>query len=591
MKKDFNQDRTKKTKHVCVIGAGISGLVVTKELREIGIDVTCYEMMPIISGVFGSHSWKDGRLTSSTVSTFFSDFPVENRQHFMAWREFCDYLERYIDHFGIRDSIQLNCKVTSAEYIEGGWRVSWVRGNFSNGHVFHPENNHVEEGTFTGEFTHLVVCSGLHQNPTIPDILGLESFNGEIVHSSKYRNWENFQDKIVVIVGAGESGSDIAGQLAPVANECYISLRSSPGTLFPKWIQGNTPDIRDDRITYNVPRIFKKIILRGHRRFYRIQQETPELFKWAADCNFNNNRCSFNSAACKSFGIPEAVVHHGAKLKPNIKMVKGNKVYFDDDTQVEADVLLFCTGFKPTFPFLDESVTNRFGCINKLWKNMFVPNFNETLSFIGFARPHQINFLTIAELQARTLASVLSGHRQLPSAENMLAMVKADREFMKKHYHLRAETNPALVDQFYFTETLAYFIGCNIPWAKVWRKSPKLIFKLMYHAMHGAHHRLQGPGENWDLAVKTIMETPQFNNRSNAIFRWIGLTLITLFAKVISIFNPEFKSISVIARKQIDTYCQFSEDVRKVENITPNGIPSKILEIDSYSGIYDSAKE
>ena len=57
MKKDPNQDKTKKKKHVCVIGAGVSGLVATKELREIGIDVTCYEMMPIISGVFGSHTW------------------------------------------------------------------------------------------------------------------------------------------------------------------------------------------------------------------------------------------------------------------------------------------------------------------------------------------------------------------------------------------------------------------------------------------------------------------------------------------------------------------------------------------------------
>ena len=53
-------------KRVCVIGAGVSGLAVTKELHSIGIDVTCYEMMPIVSGVFGSHTWKNGRLTSST---------------------------------------------------------------------------------------------------------------------------------------------------------------------------------------------------------------------------------------------------------------------------------------------------------------------------------------------------------------------------------------------------------------------------------------------------------------------------------------------------------------------------------------------
>jgi dimethylaniline monooxygenase (N-oxide forming) len=558
MEQDINQDKIVAKKNVCVIGAGISGLVVTKELREVGINVTCYEMMPIISGVFGSHTWKDGRLTSSTVNTFFSDFPVANRQHFMTWREFCDYLESYCDRFDLRDSIQLNSQVTSAKQVAAGWRINGTRGNFSTGHSFHPQNNHVEPDSFEEEFSHLVVCTGLHQNPIIPNISGLESFTGEIIHSSKYRNWQDFQNKTVVIIGTGESGSDIAGQLAPVVNQLYISWRSSPGTLFPKWIQGNTPDIRDNRITYNLPRLFKSIILRGHRRFYRIQQETPELFKWAAECNFNHNRCSFNSAACKSFGIPEAVVHHGAKIKPTIKMIEGNKVYFDDDTQVEADVLLFCTGFKPTFSFLDESITDRFNCISKLWKHMFIPNFNETLSFIGFARPHQINFLTIAELQARTLASILSGHRQLPSAESMLAMVQADRDFMQKYYHLRAKSNPALVDHLYFTEALAYFIGCNIPWGKVWRKNPKLIFNLMYDAMHGAYHRLQGPGEQWDLAVKTIMETPQFNNRFNAISRWLMLTLITFVAQVMSIVNPEFQSISMRVRKQIYTYCRMA---------------------------------
>ena len=328
MKQDINQDKIEKEKHVCVIGAGISGLVVTKELREVGINVTCYEMMPIISGVFGSYTWKDGCLTSSTVNTFFSDFPVANRQHFMTWREFCDYLERYVDRFDLRDCIKLNSQVTSAKQVETGWRVSGIKGDFSTGHPFHPQINHVEVNRFEEEFSHLVVCSGLHQSPSIPNISGLDSFSGEIIHSSKYRNWQDFLDKTVVIVGAGESGSDIAGQLAPVVDRCYISLRTSPGTLFPKWIQGNTPDIRDNRITYNLPRLLKPIILRGHRRFYRLQRETPELFKWAAECNFNNNRCSFNSAACKSFGVPQAVVHYGAKIKPTIVIIKNLFITF-----------------------------------------------------------------------------------------------------------------------------------------------------------------------------------------------------------------------------------------------------------------------
>lgn len=57
-------------KTVCVIGGGIAGLAVTKELHEIGIPVECFEMMPRIGGVFASKVWSGGRLTSSSVFTW-----------------------------------------------------------------------------------------------------------------------------------------------------------------------------------------------------------------------------------------------------------------------------------------------------------------------------------------------------------------------------------------------------------------------------------------------------------------------------------------------------------------------------------------
>ena len=98
------------------------------------------------------------------------------------------------------------------------------------------------------------------------------------------------------------------------ASTCSISIRSAPGTLFPRWIQRNTPDIRDDRLTYNLPHILAPFILWGHRKFYYEQKERPELFRWAADSNYRNKRCPFTTNACKSFGIPEAIIDHKAEL-------------------------------------------------------------------------------------------------------------------------------------------------------------------------------------------------------------------------------------------------------------------------------------
>jgi len=118
-----NLDVKEKGKKVCVIGSGVSGVVCVKELTQVGVCVDAYEMMPILGGVFGNYSWKGGRFTSSTVFTWYSDFPYPNRQHFFSWEEFLKYLEDYTKHFNIKDKFQFNCKIDSAKQVDSGWEV------------------------------------------------------------------------------------------------------------------------------------------------------------------------------------------------------------------------------------------------------------------------------------------------------------------------------------------------------------------------------------------------------------------------------------------------------------------------------------
>lgn len=533
---------------VCVIGAGISGLAATKELRELGVDVECYDMMPIIGGTFGSYTWKHGRLTSSTISTWFSDFPVEDRQHFMSWAEFVEYLGRYVDQFGFRERIELNTKAVAITQVEGGWRIRFHRANHSNAHPLHPDVIDVDELVFEREFTHLIVSTGLNHLPKVPKLPGLDGFAGRVLHSSEYRDAEQLRGQRVLVVGAGESGSDIAAQVAKVASACTISVRSSPGTLFPKWIQGNTPDIRDDRLTYNLPRQFKAIIRRGHRRFYSSQTQTPELFAWAARSNYDNDRCSFNSPACKSFGIPEAIVHHGASLAPEISRIDGQQVRFANGSGVEVDVIIFATGFRIGFPLLGARLERQLVSVNELWKNAVHPELGAQLMIIGFARPHQINQLTTVELQARMAALVISGRKPLPSPAQMCATIAADQAFMREHYGARYERNPGLVDQLYFTDGLAKFIGCEVPWRQVLTRDPELAWMLTYAAISGAHHRLAGPGATPELAARTIKRTPLFSGRRDAALRWGVLSLLTGIAYVSGKLDPRLRLITEQAR-------------------------------------------
>lgn len=533
---------------VCVIGAGLSGLVTTKELREQGVEAECYDMMPLVGGTFASFTWKGGCLTSSTCNTWFSDFPVEDRQAFMTWEEFVAYLERYVEHFGFGERVHLDTKAVEITREGEGWRVRFRQADHSNGHYSHPKGRAVEVREFEERFTHLVLSTGLNQSPRVPELPGLDGFAGQVLHSSEYRDAEDFRGKRVVVVGAGESASDIAAQVSQVAAASVVSMRTAPGTLFPKWIQGNTPDIRDDRLTYNLPRTLHPVILNGHRRFYSIQTETPELFEFARDMNYENERCAFNSNACKSFGIPEAVVHHGAALRSEIASIDGSAVQFSDGERFEADAIIFGTGFEMCLPLLDPALAERFVAVDHLWKNAVDPELGERLMIVGYARAHHINQLTTAEMQARMVALVISGQRELPSPEAMRETIAADRAFMQRYYGERYAKNPALVDQLYFTDSLAKFIGCEVPWARAFAKDPILGMKLIYGALNGAHHRLAGPGAKWEVAAKAIKATPLFNNKPNAMLRWSVLSVLTGVAKVVGLVRPEARTISTQAR-------------------------------------------
>ena len=534
-------------KTICVLGGGIAGVAVTKELSSLGLEVDCYEMMPRVGGVFASHVWRGGHLTSSSVFTWFSDFPTDERQSFFSWEQLLDYLDRYVERFGIRERIQLDTRVEQVRRVGERWRVRMQRGNRSNGHPFHPPDHHVDEATFERDYDHVVVCSGLHHTPRQPVVPGLEGFRGRVLHSSEFRDAESLRGQRVVVVGSGESASDIALQVAEVAAHCTISMRSAPGTLFPRWIQGNTPDIRDDRLTYNLPRVLAPLVLKHHRAFYLAQTQRPELFRWAADSNFSNRRCPFNTNACKSFGIPEAVIDHGATLRGPMARIDGSRITFEDGAELDADVILFCTGFQCEFPFLEPALSTKLVKPGSLWKNVVHPELGDSLFLVGFARPHQINLVSVAEMQARLVGQILGG-RSLPGLAAMRETIAADNAWMLRYFGDRFVKNPALVDYLYYTDGIAKFIGCEVPFRRAALRDPKLFFKLVFASMNGAHFRLVGPGADWDAAAAVIKATPSFSNKRNAVQRWLLCTALTLYAVMRGWFQPEWRLVFNQAR-------------------------------------------
>ena len=148
---------------------------------------------------------------------FSRERPVTLR--FWTAREYIAYLQEFAETFGLLNHIRFGHRVTKIERLTDGsakWSLAFKSGEkFSYKGL--PTPPAVEAATGELKCDLLVCCTGTHGKPHIPDLPGLKTFCGETTHSSTYVNAAPFKGKHVLIVGAGESGSDIVREVAEVA--------------------------------------------------------------------------------------------------------------------------------------------------------------------------------------------------------------------------------------------------------------------------------------------------------------------------------------------------------------------------------------
>jgi len=528
---------------VGVIGGGVSGIVTAKELKEVGIECECFEMMPVLGGVFAHYGWKDGRLTSSSVFTWFSDFPMKDRQKHLTWEEWVDYLNRYAVHFGIIDQFRFNCKVVDVKQCsEGGYDLTIHKRNWSNGHSSHGSQEKVEEEIFTTYYDYLVIGSGLHHTPNLPKWSGVDSFRscgGTLLHSSKFRDAAEFKGKNVVVVGAGESGSDITYHISNVAKKTYSSMRSGTGVLFPDKANGYTADIRDNRIVWSFPRALWPLVVASQAKFFRTVNYEPaqraKVFKMAADMNVKNRASGFNINSCKSFGIPEAIIYNNAEIKPNISHFSGKSIHFTDGSVVdEVDAVIAATGYQMDINAIkDKDLKEKFSNPRLLWKNMMAIDQTD-LFIVGFTRPQNINLVTCCELQARTIALIVSGQKSVPSEEEMKSDILKHIEHMQRTFSRGSKT---LVDFHYYADGLAQWIGCAPDFVSTLLTDPMMVINMVFAPFCPCQYRLVGPGATPSLARDAIMASPYYQHHRERLARDMSGFFLLLTTGVWSLFG------------------------------------------------------
>ncbi|KAM3450858.1 hypothetical protein NHJ6243_009718 [Beauveria neobassiana] len=210
---------------IAVIGGGPSGLVTLKYLCEaqksLGcepVEVVLFEYQDGVGGTFLGRAYEDAELVSSKQLTCFSDFRHQSSKDFLATSEYVEYLHDYCSHFKLWPHIKLSTRV-----------ISVSRGTHSN-HVIKYQAN---DGRLQRwDCDAVAVCSGLHVEPNVPHIRGISTVK-KVMHSSQFKSREQFNGcKVVMVVGCGETGADVAYLAATHAEVDRVVLCHKDGFHF-----------------------------------------------------------------------------------------------------------------------------------------------------------------------------------------------------------------------------------------------------------------------------------------------------------------------------------------------------------------------
>ena len=214
------------TRRYLLIGAGPAGLAMGRRLAEEGVPFDWFERHSDVGGIW--HAERPGGPTydscvaiSSKYTSAFPDLPMPAEYpDYPTWWQMRDYLRHYADVHGLYDRVSLNTAVTWVQPDGVGWTATMTSGDFRY-------------------YSGIIAAPGTAWHPVMPTWPGQEHFRGQVWHSARYQSPAELAGKRVLVVGAGNSGAEIACDAARSGAIAYLSMRRGH-RLVPRHMQRRT---------------------------------------------------------------------------------------------------------------------------------------------------------------------------------------------------------------------------------------------------------------------------------------------------------------------------------------------------------------
>jgi hypothetical protein len=342
----------------CIVGAGPGGLGAARAFLNLGLSVDVFEKHTGVGGIWdqaneGSPMYDSAHFISSRSLSGYRGFPMpENYPDYPSHRQVLAFLRDFADAYGITDHITFGVSVEKAEFLDDRWHVRLSTGE-------------------SRVYRTLTCANGTQWHPSMPTFEG--TFDGTLIHSHAYRDASIFDGKRVLIVGAGNSGVDIACDAATRASHAAISVRRGYH-LIPKHIFGQPADV----FASTGPELPIKVAQRVFPRLLKIVSGDPTKYGWPKP-----DHKLFESHPILNDQIVHFLRHGDITVKSDIARFDGNSVVFKDGMRDEFDIVVCATGYQTKVPYLDPSYFSWKGNRPSLYMRLWNPRY-PGLAAIGF---------------------------------------------------------------------------------------------------------------------------------------------------------------------------------------------------------------
>jgi len=362
-----------------IVGGGPSSMIMARALMKEGVPFDWFERHSDFGGIWdmdnpGTPMYESAHFISSKYTSGFYGAPMPaDFPDYPTWWQIRDYIRGFARDWGLYDKVTFNTSVERAAELAGDrWRV-WL----SDGRVL--------------DYDGLIAAPGVTWHANAPSFQGMESFGGEIRHSVSYRSWQEFLGKRVLIVGAGNSGVDIASDAARLADRAFFSVRRGYRYL-PKHIGG----LPTDAVVSGILEPPKGMSLSSDVNKL-IDSLVGDLTRYGLPAPDHD---ALASHPIMNTQVLHHLAHGDLIAKPDIGHFASGGVVFKDGSFEEFDMVMLCTGYEYKIPFLDPDLFTWKAGHPQLYLNVFNRTHDSlyVLGFIEFADAAYKRFDEMAQL-------------------------------------------------------------------------------------------------------------------------------------------------------------------------------------------------